>query len=254
MTAPEITYTIILIVAIVILLTLYILGLIRSLRAGSTGRRAAIPVLTLGFLLCVYLVFNVREIGPADWAQIVLLFGLVVVTGVYAMSTARQADASVKMAEEVREQRITASRPLIIQKALYDKDTWEGNTRDYFSHFEISNVGSSPAIELEISFMDAEGKKHSIRQTFLRSDDPPIKFRPSSIANLPESTTYYIISEYRSLYPAETQKPWYQTRLPFKISKSSKEGAIYVVAGELEFGAVSEKERVDAFSSRSKPK
>jgi hypothetical protein len=211
-------------------------------------------VLALGILFIVYIAYNVRRIEPADHAQIILLLGLVAVTGVYAMSTARHADASVKMAEEVREQRITASRPLIVQKALYDKAIWEGSTRDYFSHFEISNVGRSPAIELEISFLDAEGRKHSIRQTFLRPDDPPIKFRPSSIASLPESTTYYIISEYRSIYPAETQKPWYQTHLPFKISKSGKEGAIYVVAGELEFGTVSEKERVDAFTSRSKPK
>jgi len=42
--------------------------------------------------------------------------------------------------------------------------------------------------------------------------------------------------------------------LPFKLSKSSEKGKIYVVAGELEFKEATEKERIDAFSSRSKPK
>ena len=213
----------------------------------------------IAFALLVLHIFG--HLTIRDVIEIFILMLLVTVTAWYAQhtkniadATSHQAKVSVKMAEEMQEQRIVGSRPLIVQKALYDKDIWEGSTRDYFSHFEISNVGRSPAIELEISFMDAEGQKHSIRQTFLRTDDPPIKFRPSNITTLPESENYYIISEYRSIYANETQKSWYQTRLPFKIGKSSKEGAIHVVAGELEFDAVSEKERIDAFTSRSKPK
>lgn len=255
MTIPESTYTIILIVAIVILFTVFIVGLIKSLRAGSTNRRAAIPALTLSFLLCVYLLFKGREIGPADWAQIVLLFSLVVVTGVYALSTARQADASVKMAEEMREQRIMTSQPRLIQKSVHEKDIWEGSTKDYFSHFEISNVGNIPAIEVESSLMDSEGNRsHSIRQTFLTNNDPPIKFRPSNITNLEETKTYYIVCEYQNIFSHGLKNPLYQTRLPFKISKSGEEGKIYMVAGELEFEEASEEERIDAFSRRSKPK
>ena len=145
MTVPEITYTIILIVAIVILITLYILGLIRSLRAGSTGRRAAIPALTLGFLLCVYLVFNVREIGPTDWAQIVLLFGLVVVTGVYAMSTARQADASVKMAKQMVKPRLTPD--------LYLEGSFFEGRRVKFNAM-VNNDGEGSAYDVELWIED----------------------------------------------------------------------------------------------------
>jgi len=225
MTITENTYTIISIVAIVILFTLYIVGLIKSSRAGSTGRWAAIPALTLAFLLCVFLVLKGREIGPADWAQIVLLFGLVLVTGVYALSAYRQADASVKMAEEMREQRVKTSQPLLIQKSVHEKDIWEGSTKDYFSHFEISNAGDIPAIEVESSLMDNEGNRsHSIRQTFLRNNDPPIKFRPSNITNLEETKTYYIVCEYQNIFSHGLKNPLYQTRLPFKISKSGVNG------------------------------
>ena len=245
---------VILIAVFLIALGFYAYSLIIAALRGTIGWIAVASTSTIGLLLVIYLSLNIDKIAPAEWAQVFILLGLVGVTGYYALSANKQANASIKMAEEMKEQRVVASRPLIVQKALYYKDIWEGSTRDYLSHFEISKVGRSPAIELEISFMDAEGRKHSIRQTFLRPDDPPIKFRPSNIASLPESKTYYIISEYGSIYPTETQKQWYQTRLPFKTSKSSKEGAIYVVAGELEFLEVSEKERIDAFTSGSKPK
>ncbi|GAI26528.1 unnamed protein product, partial [marine sediment metagenome] len=218
-------------------------------------RRAAILALTVGFLLCVYLVLNVRAIGPADLGQILIMFGLVLVTGFYALSAYRQAEASEKMAKEMREQRLLTSQPRLIQKSVHEKDIWEGSTKDYFSHFEIFNVGNIPAIEVESSLMDNEGNRsHSIRQTFLRNNDPPIKFCPSNIANLEETKTYYIVCEYQNIFSYGLKNPLYQTRLPFTISKSSEEGKIYMVAGELEFKEASEEERIDAFSRRSKPK
>jgi len=187
---------------------------------------------------------------------------LVVVTGIYAWrtfaisnATKKQAGASVKMAEEMREQRVMASQPRLIQKSVHEKDIWEGSTKDYFSHFEISNVGNIPAIEVEISLRDSEGNRpHSIRQTFLTNNDPPIKFRPENIVNLEETKTYDIVCEYQNIFSRGLKNPLYQTRLPFTIRKSSKEGKIFMVAGELEFKEATEKERIDAFSSRSKPR
>jgi len=198
----------------------------------------------------------------SDVIQIVLMGLLVVVTGIYAWrtfaisnATKKQAEASVKMAEEMREQRVMASQPRLLQKSVHEKDIWEGSTKDYFSHFEISNAGDIPAIEVESSLMDNEGNRsHSIRQTFLRNNDPPIKFRPSNITNLEETKTYYIVCEYQNIFSHGLKNPLYQTRLPFKISKSGEEGKIYMVAGELEFKEASEEERIDAFSRRSKPK
>lgn len=194
-----------------------------------------------------YLISN-HILDTAQAIESTILFALVLVTVTYAKRTA-------VMAEEMKKQRIMASQPVIIQKAVYEKDIYEGSTRDYFSHFEISNVGNGPAIEVEISLIEKEeSRSHSIRQTFLRTDDPPIKFRPYNIANLKENTTYYLVCEYQSTLSSGPRKTLYRTRLPFKPAKSSKEGKIYLVAGELEFYEVSKKDRIDAFNSRSKPK
>lgn len=198
-----------------------------------------------------------------DWIQAISMLILVVVTVIYAWrthviskATREQADASIKMAKEMREQTVIASRPLVIQKCVHEKDIWEGSTKDYFSHFEISNVGNGPAIEIEVSLVDNEGNwSSSVRQTFLRTDDSPIKFNPYNMASLEEAITYYIVCEYQEVFWNGLQKLLYQTRLPFKISKSSERDKIYIIAGKLEFKKeVSEKDRIDAFSSRSKPK
>ena len=223
-----------------------------------------------------------KIITTAQAIELIILFGLVVVTAIYvrrtseiagatreqAAATRQQADASVKMAEEMREQRVMASRPVIIQKAVYKESgltdeeiQWIGIERSawsYFSHFEVFNAGNGPAIEVEISLLNKEKilivneemKPISWRESFLRASDPPIKFRPSNIANLEESITYYLVCEYQSILSRET---WYQTWLAFEPAKSSKEDEIFIVAGELEFKEVNEKERIDAFGNGSKP-
>ncbi len=207
-------------------------------------------VITIGIIMIVYLVVtpNLETNDKVGITMAISTVALVVVTGVYAWHTH-------KMAEEMREQRIITSRPVIILKPVHEKDIWEGSTKDYFSHFEISNVGNSPAIELESSLT---ANKHdyssSIRQTYLRKDDDPVKFRPYNISSLEQNKTYYLICEYQNVFPYDVQKPFYQTCLPFKMRESGEKGKIYIVAGELEFTEVSEEERIDAFGSRSKPK
>jgi len=249
MTYPENIDVIMLIVAIILVLIIFTLSLVQTIR----GKRAPIGLITIilliiGVMLLVPIVYSASEIRTAEWVQIILMIGLVTVTAVYAHSTE-------KMAEEMKEQRIMTSQPRLIQKSVHEKDIWEGSTKDYFSHFEISNVGNIPAIEVESSLMDCEGNRsHSIRQTFLTNNDPPIKFRPSNITTLEETRTYYIVCEYQNIFSHGLKNPLYQTRLPFKISKSGEEGKIYMVAGELEFKEASEEERIDAFSRRSKPK
>jgi len=185
-----------------------------------------------------------------------LMLALVLVTGLYALSAYRQAGASVTMAKEMREQRVTASRPVIIQKAVVETET-EFRTfgsKDWFSYFEVYNAGNGPAIEVEISLLNKEKTPiHSQRKTFLRAGEPPIEFSPSELASL-EKSTFYLVCEYQSILSQGTRKTWYQTWLPFETVEASKEGKIYVKPGELEFYEVSEKERIDAFGSRSKPK
>ncbi len=171
-----------------------------------------------------------------DWIQAISMVILVVITGIYAWrtfaiskATGKQADASVKMAEEMREQRVTASRPVIVQKAVHEKDIWEGSTQDYFSHFEAYNKGNGPAIEVEISLLDNDKNQiESHRKSFLGVGEPPIELRPTSLATRQENVTYYLVCEYQSILSSVLRKIWYQTWLPLKPSKSSKKDKIYV--------------------------
>ncbi len=126
---------------------------------------------------------------------------------------------------------------------------------EYFSHFEVDNAGNGPAIEMEVSLLREDRNwVESHRQTFLRAGDPPFEFSPDSLSSWEEAAKGYIVSQYQSIFSHGLQETWYQTWLPFQLHKASKEGRIYIVAGELEFREVSEKDRIDAFSRRTKPK
>ena len=104
---------IMLIVVIVLSLILSIFALIKARKEGFTRRWIAILVLALGLLFITYLAYNTSKIEPAGWAQILLMLVLVSVTGFYAWSASRQADASVKMVEEMANTRYDAFRPII---------------------------------------------------------------------------------------------------------------------------------------------
>ena len=64
-----------------------------------------------------------------DWIQAISMVVLVGVTIFYAYqakkasgSAKASAEANVRMAEEMREQRVMVSRPLLIQKSVHEKD------------------------------------------------------------------------------------------------------------------------------------
>jgi multisubunit Na+/H+ antiporter MnhG subunit len=225
---------------------------------------AKVILVVLGALVVAYLFFNLKDMQPHDWVLVALYAGLVGITLVYAVGSHRQAEASYEMAKEMRKQGVMNSRPIIIQRAMYKEDDYrtdlelqwigiEKNRAYYFSHFEAYNEGNGAAIEVEMSLLNEEKKLvESIRETILRKNENPLKFRPSTIANLKEDITYYIITEYQSILSREI---WYQTWLPFTMRKSSQDEEIFITAGELEFNdEVSEKDLIDAFSSRSKPR
>ncbi len=240
------------VLAVTILVLIYfIVNLIQRLRGHPTASRLTVILLILGLIFLIYMVFNASEIGRAQWAEILLLIGLVTITAVYASSATRQARASVKMAEEMMEQRVIASRPIIIQEAISRKYISEKDEPDYF---QVYNAGNGPAIELEMSILN-ENKTPIVseRKTFLRSGEPPIQFMPFQSADLDEST-YYLVCEYQGILSPLPKKTWYQTWLPFDLKKSSKTGKAIVKAGELTFEEVTEDARIDAFSSRGKPK
>ena len=245
-------------IAIAVIFSITILRRIIK-KEGFTARDKALPVIIvgIGFLYIIALAFNYsEEIGLSNMLQILLMFGLVAVTTFYAWSASRQADASVKMAEEMKEQRIMASRPVIIQRAVLETESRfrTHDSLDWFSHFEVYNAGNGPAIEVEISLLNKEKTRiYSHRKSFLRAGETPIEFSPTDLASL-ERSTFYLVAEYQSVFSHGSQPTWYQTWLPFETVEGDKRGKIYVKTGELEFKEVSENDRLDAFSSRSKPK
>lgn len=228
--------------------------------------------------LMVYLMLGIGltilyELGVLTAYEVIYLFAiisLVLVTAIYAVKTEeiakaterqaseikKQADASLKMADEIREQRLMASRPIIIQRPAYHmKQPSPGAQmiREYFSVFEIYNVGNGPAIELEVAVVDKEKDwKDAVRETFFGVSEDRIIFEPSNLERLTDSNIYYLVSEYQGIFSRIGEQTWYQTWLPFKVAKASKEGKFIVTAGELEFKEVTEEERINAF--REKPK
>jgi len=221
------------------------------------ARRRNILILGIvgGAIIIFIALFGAMNQDNAPVFNLVLFAGLIVVTMFYAyysMETANaareQADASLKIAEETREQRIMASRPVIIQKAVVETETEFATfgSKDWFSYFEVYNAGNGPAIEVEISLLNNEKTPiHSQRETFLRADEPPIQFYSHPI--YPEKPTFYLVCEYQSILSRET---WYQTWLPFEAVEASEEEKIYVKPGKLEFKEVTEKERINAFGIR----
>ena len=190
-------------------------------------------------MFITYLAFHVREIQPADVVQIMLTLALVAITGVYAFST-------VRMVEEIKEQRVMASRPVIIQKAVREKDIYEGSSSNDFSHFEIYNAGNGPAIEVEIALQMGieKGSVASMRQTFLITGQSA-KFYPS--INLLHAKGN-LVCDYKSIYSGVREPKWYRTCLPLELDRSITKGKIYVRPNELEFGEATEKEHIDIFS------
>ena len=209
------------------------------------------------FAIVLTVILLLKLIDTAQAIQIIISFVLVLITSIYVKRTADIAQATKEQAEEMREQRVMSTRPVIIQKAM--SEIVNGETQDYFSHFEVYNAGNGPAVELEISLLNKEKSQISAhRETFLRAGEssirgnPYLPATPFDLANLDESN-YYIVCEYQGIFSRASKKQtWYQTWLPFRTSKSGR--TIYVISGELEFREVPENERIDAFGSRSKPK
>jgi len=199
--------------------------------------------------------------ATSEWVQVILMGLLVVITGIYAWrtfaiskATKKQANASVKMAEEMREQRVMASRPVIIQKAIHEgekkvraiEDSFD---HDYFSHFEIYNAGNGPAVNLEICVLNLNKGKNCLDEKtvpFLRARDT-MKFSPDIPLVNQAGSTCYLLCRYRSVLSKSTEPPPYRTGLPFEIEKSSRgQDKVIVRPGELLFG-----DEAEAFLKKS---
>lgn len=210
----------------------------------------------LSFLIVAVLLigaFNNTNNGILTVINLTLLAGLIGVTTWYAAFTLIMANATVKMAEEMREQTIITSRPVMIQKAI--PTTVNGVDTDIFSHFQAYNTGKGPAIELQVSLLNQDKRPLGVyRETSVGPGEyaiPPNASAPGGpfhLTNLQE-LNYYIVCEYQSIFSRLSKsQTWYQTWLPFQRLKSSQgDSGIRVEPGELEFREVPENERVDAW-------
>lgn len=84
---------------------------------------------------------------------------LAVVTAFYAGSARRQAKASVRMAEEMRRQRLSVSQPVLVPRPLeVSPQASQHNVR-----LMVANVGNGPAIQVKrtVSHPSLKAKEHT---------------------------------------------------------------------------------------------
>lgn len=135
-----------------ILVLIYLIKeIIKCIRRRLTKRqRLAVSPLTyilliLAYIFFIYIVFSASEIKQADWAQILLMIGLVAITATYAWSTE-------KMAKEIREQRLSEARPYLLLRLKGEAVQWDKNEKgeppDREFPVTIRNAGKGPAINL----------------------------------------------------------------------------------------------------------
>ncbi len=146
------------IIAVVIVFAIYIYGLFKVIKItrGSSPNKGNIVIgFTFATLLLIYLILSTYIIGPADFVQIMLMFGLVIVTTLYAISTAKQAEASVKMA-----------RRMVVPTLIPDFWLTGDFSADRYVQFEawVHNDGNGPAYDVKGEIQD-EGKPASVLAT-----------------------------------------------------------------------------------------
>ena len=144
---------ILLIAGSLLVFILFIFALRIAIKAAFVSKWSGSLLVVLGVLFIAYLFFNLHKIGPEDWAQIVLVLGLVAVTGLYALYSAGQAKASVKMAEGVKEQtKILKETVSLSIRPSFDMTitavkggvSYEFEPPDEFT-IRIENIGKGPA-------------------------------------------------------------------------------------------------------------
>jgi len=162
-------------------------------------------------------------------SQVLLTLALVLITCIYAMRTSdiakatrAQADASVKMAEEIREQRYSESLPLLVpditQRSIVDKKL-ESNEVDYGTlqtgvglKVTWHNLGKGVAINTRLSFSSPPLDSHPGKSLYFPpreskalgvASKESISFEPTSVGwghQLVDQTKPRLEAEYLDIY------------------------------------------------------
>ena len=143
------------IAGIVLVFALSVLALRIALKANFVSRWSCGLLVILGIIFIIYLIRNLHGIKPVDWSQLLLVLGLVAVTGLLGLYAAGQARASMKMAEEMSDTRYDTVRPVIdIQREPRDEDKLPeavaGKSGDTSRGLVcvLRNIGLGPAIDM----------------------------------------------------------------------------------------------------------
>lgn len=213
----------VLVAGIAISLILCLTAIVKAWKERFTGKWIALFVLGLGGLFLIYLGYNLNEIEPADQAIIMLTAGLVAVTGLYAFSAARQASASVKLAEETREQRIAMYRPHIV---LEKRDSVRGKyfMKDIHVGFGNEQGGTAINVELHISHPVFKFQTYPYPSSLSVRDQPQTHdfsvMKPSveDDPGIPVSPLTLVVANYEDV----SGNPWHST-LELRWDATSKD-------------------------------
>ena len=150
----------------------------------------------------------------SDLIQVILMGLLVVVTGIYAWrthviskATKAQADASVKTADEMREQRYDTVRPVIdfklwesypvtIQKGLTIKEREEADLA-IFPGCKLHNIGIGPATDV-YSFTSTVGGER--RQLYFGSVVKGATTEETILSTEQRGDCWFLVASYRDAY------------------------------------------------------
>lgn len=137
----------------------------------DTAIGAVVIVAVMVLLLCVWVISPPEDTQEqAVMTTAIATLAVAIVSGLYAWHTRRLAKATVRMAEEMREQRYDAVRPVVdIQGVETDPDTLIGeglaagnNNTSYALSCTLRNVGFGPAFDVQSLVQypwDAPGEK-----------------------------------------------------------------------------------------------
>lgn len=182
------------------------------------------------------------------WVSVVVTVVLVCITAYYALETRRIARAAAEQVQELRQQRMSASQPIVWPMIV----GW----KIYRLEVDFENIGNGPALDIDIfvgrgeepMFEDSEHIRHSYmvareksKHNFLMPQNPTQDSygQPSpdkdTLANI--AGKYTLLVEWRDLYKSG---PFFQAKLPFSLEMTSA-GKLCVREGVVVIDSVSEK-------------
>ena len=183
------------------------------------------------------------------WVSVVITVVLVCITAYYALETRRIARAAAEQAQELRQQRISASQPVLWPMIL----GWDLNKLEVI----FENIGNGPALDIDIYLGRGEDPKLSecehIRYSYMIAgkekihnflthtlEQSPLGAKPLDSNVLSKLVGKYIlIVEWLDLYKSG---PFFQAKLPFSL-ETEPDSKLYAKEGVVVIDHIPEKKK-----------